>query len=91
MLAWYRALIAMRRATPELRDGRLDHVDVASHEDGVVVVRRPATTVVANLGTQEHVVAGEGRGVVLASDPAVHLEKDVLTMPVDTVAVLAHH
>ncbi len=91
MLSWYRRLVALRRATPELRDGRLDRVDVASQEDGLVVVRRDVTAVVANLGTEEHAVAAEGRRLVLASDPAVHLEEGTLTVPVDTVAVLAHH
>ncbi len=49
LLAWHRSLIALRRSTPELADGRLDRVVVeVSTDDGWLLLIRGAFTVVAN-------------------------------------------
>ena len=50
LLEWYRSLLALRRATPELRDGRLDLVEVEVRGD-VLTVRRGPVTVVADFGS----------------------------------------
>jgi maltooligosyltrehalose trehalohydrolase len=53
MLAFYRALIALRASTPELLDGRRDRIDV--HWDdalGWLHVRRGPISFLANLGAQ---------------------------------------
>src|SRR5690606_15378632 len=46
ILAWYRDLIALRRRTPELLDGRRDRVRVAWDEAGWIRVARGPVTVV---------------------------------------------
>ena len=52
LLAWTRELIALRKAHPELSDGRRDRVVVTYDDDGRwLVVRRGRLAVVANLGT----------------------------------------
>jgi maltooligosyltrehalose trehalohydrolase len=50
LLEWYRELVALRRSTPELRDGDLGRVQVEVAHD-MLVVRRGPVTVVANFGT----------------------------------------
>ncbi|MCU1376478.1 MAG: malto-oligosyltrehalose trehalohydrolase [Actinomycetia bacterium] len=67
LLEWHRALVALRRSTPELLDGRLDLVHVEVDESArSIVVRRGAITVAAAIGDgPTPVVAGE---VVLSSD-----------------------
>jgi malto-oligosyltrehalose trehalohydrolase len=69
LLEWHRALIALRRAWPELTDARLTEVAV-EHDETSLVMRRGRLRVVANLGPEPGppLPAGE---VILASDPAV--------------------
>ena len=52
LLAWYRELIALRRSTPELLDGRLDRVEV-THDDDSLTLRRGPVTVALDLRTDE--------------------------------------
>jgi maltooligosyltrehalose trehalohydrolase len=67
LLRWYRAVIAVRRSTPDLLDGRLDRVRTELDEDaGTLVVHRGSIAVAVSLGRGPvPVVAGE---VVLAAD-----------------------
>ncbi|MCU0265654.1 MAG: malto-oligosyltrehalose trehalohydrolase [Actinomycetia bacterium] len=71
--AWYRALIALRRAEPDLRDPRLDTVDVRTDESARwLVMARGGFRVVVNLAEEPQVVpvtAPVGR-VVLTSGTA---------------------
>ena len=82
LLAWYRELIALRRARPELTDPRLDRIGARYHEDGQwLVVRRGALAIAANLGPLQRdlplgapavaVLAGSRTGIVLAGAMAV--------------------
>jgi len=50
MLAWYRALIALRREQPELRDGDRAAVRVTGDSRGLLDVERGRVRVTANLG-----------------------------------------
>jgi maltooligosyltrehalose trehalohydrolase len=50
VLAWYRELIALRRDTPELRDGDRCAISVDGAPDGLLSVRRGPISVLANLG-----------------------------------------
>ncbi|MGH9063500.1 MAG: malto-oligosyltrehalose trehalohydrolase [Acidimicrobiales bacterium] len=51
LLSWTRSLIALRRAWPELADGRLDRVEVSLDEEaGWLTMRRGRIVVAANLG-----------------------------------------
>ena len=91
VLEWYRSLIALRRATPDLSDGRLDLVRVRADESaGTLVVERGLITIAANLGVDEQKVDVADRGTtpLLVSDPAIETGPRGVTLPPDSVAVL---
>jgi maltooligosyltrehalose trehalohydrolase len=95
MLAWHRALIALRRSEPALRDPRLDEVSVDTDViERVVVVRRRGLHVVANLAAEPRTIAMSAPviEVVLASaDVTVEWAgaRDAsATLPSESVAVL---
>jgi maltooligosyltrehalose trehalohydrolase len=89
LLAWHRELLALRRRSPSLTDGRLDRVRV-NRGDGWLVVERGVLNVVVNLGTADHQLRLLPRQyIVTRSDPAVALEDRTLNLPPDTVAILA--
>jgi maltooligosyltrehalose trehalohydrolase len=51
MLEWYRSLLALRRARPELADPRLDQVRVSHNEEARwLLTRRGTLRIAANLG-----------------------------------------
>lgn len=53
VLAWYRALLALRRELPELTDGRREAVQVSVDERaGTIVVKRGRVTLAGNIGAQ---------------------------------------
>jgi malto-oligosyltrehalose trehalohydrolase len=82
LLDWYRALIALRRACPELTDPRLTEVSV-EHDESWIVLHRGPLRVVANLGTGP-VPLPEGE-LLLASDPAVRPGGE---LPGESLAIL---
>jgi maltooligosyltrehalose trehalohydrolase len=91
MLAWYRELIALRRARPELTDPRLDRVRAEHNEqDRWLVVRRGRLRIAANLGPspQRLPLGAPGTGVLAASAPGVTLDGDTAAMPAATLAVV---
>jgi maltooligosyltrehalose trehalohydrolase len=70
MLAWYRALLTLRRRRPELTDPRLDRVAVSFDADAQwFVLRRGGLRVVVNLAEQAQVVPVDApvRSVLLTS------------------------
>ncbi|MDX6620871.1 MAG: maltooligosyltrehalose trehalohydrolase [Gaiellales bacterium] len=73
LLAWYRNLIALRRARPDLRDPRLDRVRV-EHDAAArtLIVHRGGHVVVVNLATEPRMLLlpSADLRVVLAWDPA---------------------
>jgi malto-oligosyltrehalose trehalohydrolase len=90
-LAWYRELIALRRARPELTDPRLDRVQTDFDEDARwLMVRRGRLWIVANLGA--HAVrlplGQRGIGVLAASSPGVAITQDTVAMPPSAFAVI---
>ena len=89
---WYRALIHLRRSTPDLADGRLDLVKVRADDDAcTLVIERGSITVVANLGDEEQKVelaSDRGTTALLRSDGAIDVSPRGVTLPPDTVAVL---
>jgi len=68
MLSWYRELIALRRETPELRDGDRSAVAVDGTPDGLLTLRRGPISVLANLGDAP-ARTGEAGSVRLAWPP----------------------
>ncbi len=90
VLAWYRALLALRRAEPDLRDARLDRVAVAFDEPGRwLVVTRGGLRVAANLSAASRVVPlhATPAEVLLASAPP-GLLADSVELAAESVAVV---
>jgi malto-oligosyltrehalose trehalohydrolase len=91
LLAWYRELIALRRARPELTDPRLDRVSADFDEDARwIMVRRGRLRIAANLGSEPaRLELGQpGTGVLAASSPGVAIEQDMVTVPAAAFAVI---
>jgi maltooligosyltrehalose trehalohydrolase len=89
--AWYREMIALRKARPELTDPRLDRVFADFDEDARwLLVRRGRLRIAANFGTDAvRLPLGErGTAVLAASHPGVAIEQDTVTMPPGTFAVI---
>lgn len=95
LLRWYRALIALRRARSDLRDGDLTAVQ-ASYDKatGVVVVERGRHRVAVNLSLDEATVdlrlaSTRAQVVLLSTDRTVSLtEEGTVTLPGEGVAVV---
>ncbi|WP_214408413.1 malto-oligosyltrehalose trehalohydrolase [Sphaerisporangium fuscum] len=89
LLDWYRRLIALRKARPELADPRLDRVSVRYDEESRwIVVDRGPLRVAANLGDAQAIVPLAPGTVLLASDPKVTLTGPDLTLPPRSLAVV---
>jgi len=89
VLAWYRTLLALRRATPALSDPRLERVDVrCDAEAGWIAVRRGPIAVAASLAPrpQRAPVAARAR-LLAASDAAVRSDRAGWTLPADAVGI----
>ncbi len=90
MLEWHRKLIALRRETPDLRNGRRDEVEVRFDENARwFSVTRGEITATCNLGENSFCFPLQGaHELLLASDQAVCVHKNCITLPPDSVAVL---
>jgi maltooligosyltrehalose trehalohydrolase len=92
LLRWYADLLALRRAEPDLRDGRLDRVEVAQDPlTGTFTMRRGAVTVLVNFADRARTlpVGGTGpAGVALAWDTDVAVRDGSLTLPAESAAVV---
>jgi maltooligosyltrehalose trehalohydrolase len=91
MLDWYRRLIAVRKATPELADPRLDQVQVRYDERARwVVVDRGQLRVVCNLaGSQQSVPLDRPVAEVVLASAEVSLSPGgELTLPGESVAIV---
>jgi maltooligosyltrehalose trehalohydrolase len=89
LLDWYRALIALRKARPELTDPRLTEVAVDFDEAARwLVVTRGALRIAANLGTEPvRLPALTGR-LLLGSEQAIRLDEAGLALPGAALAIL---
>jgi malto-oligosyltrehalose trehalohydrolase len=91
ILAWYRELIALRRARPELTDPWLDRLTAEFDEDARwIMIRRGRLRIAANLGAAPARLAlGQpGTAVLAASGPGVAIEQDTVTVPGAAFAVI---
>src|SRR5205809_3154574 len=89
--AWYRELIALRRARPELTDPRLDRVQADFDENARwLLVRRGRLRIAANLGSKAvRLPLGQrGTGALAASNPGVGIKQDKVTMPPASFALV---
>ncbi|HDP88495.1 MAG TPA: malto-oligosyltrehalose trehalohydrolase [Thioalkalivibrio sp.] len=92
VLAWYRKLVALRRGHPAFGDDRLDSVDVQFDETAHWLLMRRGTVVLAcNLARLAQRLELPETGVsevLLASEPGVALEKGMIHLPGESVAIL---
>ncbi|MBI3759495.1 MAG: malto-oligosyltrehalose trehalohydrolase, partial [Deltaproteobacteria bacterium] len=92
ILEWHRDLIALRSRTPELRDGRLDLVNVTFDEDARwLTVTRGQVVVVCNLANEMQsvaVAAGDHHRIAMASDTRIRLANSTVQLPPESVAIL---
>lgn len=91
IFTWTRALIALRKARPELSDGRRDRVAVTYDDDGRwLVVRRARVVVVANLGTERISVPVPGRveQILLASAAGAVLGDGTVELAGESVLIV---
>jgi len=100
VLTWYRALIALRRQTPELRDGRFDRLFVSVDEaTRSVTMARGQVVVVAHFGDgplaittgslpRPSVLDERPLRLHLGSRPGIVLDQDCLRLPGPAAAVL---
>ncbi len=89
MLAFYRRLIALRKAWPDLSDPRLDKVRVC-RGDQFIAMHRGRCVVVANFADQKRRVALDGtpRDVLLATEPGLVLIREAAELPPQSAAVI---
>jgi maltooligosyltrehalose trehalohydrolase len=91
MLSWYKSLIALRKAHPELSDGQLDQIEIDfDEEDRWFSMQRGGVVVVFTLD-EEGYSAGleDGVELLLASDASITVEDGQLTLPGVGVALLS--
>jgi maltooligosyltrehalose trehalohydrolase len=93
LLEWYGKLIALRKATPALCDGRLDRVKVQFDEDERwLVLRRGTIALLANLCSIRRMVPAPSKNfrVLLSSAevPPVPDSSGLLDIPPDSVTIL---
>src|SRR5690606_1717117 len=88
-LAFYRSLLALRRALPDLTDGRRDRTaDEVDVERRVVVVHRERTAAAVNLSPEPATATVQGH-LLLRSDDEVTVAADgTVRLPAWGVAVL---
>jgi maltooligosyltrehalose trehalohydrolase len=88
-LEWYRQLIALRKARPEITDPRLDRVRVDYDEDARwLLVHRGPLRIAANLGkASARIPAGPG-GVLAASSQDISVAGDEALLPPESFAVI---
>jgi maltooligosyltrehalose trehalohydrolase len=90
MLDWYKRLIELRRATPELTDGSLADVEVLFDEEQkwLKMHRGPILLAMSVAAAPLSVYVPQGAVLVLASEAEVALHDGRLTLPPDSVAIL---
>jgi maltooligosyltrehalose trehalohydrolase len=91
LLGWYRELIALRRARPELTDPRLGRVAVDFDEtQRWLVIRRGRLRIVVNLAddTRQVPLDRPAAGVLAASVPGVVAAEATAAMPATSFAVI---
>ncbi|HEV3114524.1 MAG TPA: malto-oligosyltrehalose trehalohydrolase [Candidatus Binataceae bacterium] len=92
ILRWYRRLIELRSRFPELRDGKLDRVEVSYDEQARwLVMTRAPISVALNLDQSSRTVPLEGLGsrrLLMASDELIVLTTEAVNLPPDSVAII---
>jgi len=91
MLAWYRELIRLRRATPSLNNGEPRHTRVSYDQQEMwSCMERGDVTVSCNLGeTDRRFPVAVGGRVVLGSRGVVTVKDGTVTLPPNTAVIIS--
>lgn len=90
MLAWYRALIQLRKSAPSLNDGAPGKARVTFDEqERWLRMERGEISVICNLGNERSFAVQEGASLLLASRGIGSRRQNAVLLPADTLAVLA--
>ena len=91
MLAWYRDLIRLRRSTPSLNNGEPGNTSSSFNEDEKwLCMRRGSIVVACNFSNEDRSAPGfPGMNLLLASRPGVTLQQESVTLPPESVAIIA--
>lgn len=87
LLDWYRRLIELRRATPDLTDGRLDRLSV-TQGDATLLVRRGSVIVAVNFSETERALDVPGGTVLALASAEARLADGRLRLAPVSAAVL---
>ena len=90
MLAWYRALIKLRRERDELRDSNLAHLQLRfDEEEKWLVMERGGTVLVCNFSAEKRSIEMPGSfSVLMASEKECELADGMGQLPGESVVVL---
>jgi maltooligosyltrehalose trehalohydrolase len=90
LLEWYRALLALRRTVPALRDGNYQQCRVTWDEaQRQLVMRRNGIAVACNLGDQPLTLDLPDAGTaLLASTPDARVQNGTVVLPAESVMVM---
>jgi maltooligosyltrehalose trehalohydrolase len=89
VLEWYRQLIALRKAHPDLTEGSLEHVQVEFSEEGQwMAMQRGSIEVIVNLGQRALVRKTASAQLLMSSGTLVKLEGGMVSLSPDSVAIL---
>jgi maltooligosyltrehalose trehalohydrolase len=89
MLEWYRALISLRRRIPSLTDpGREATAVQCDEQGGWMRIRRGDVEILVNVGSEGAQLDADGSTLLLASDPGVRLDRGMIVLPADSVALI---
>jgi maltooligosyltrehalose trehalohydrolase len=90
ILAWYRTLIALRRANSQLTDGNLEAVEASFDEGaGWLVVKRGDFEVVCNLSADRQAISiTRTTKDVLCSASEYQIRPGLIDLPAESVAIL---
>jgi maltooligosyltrehalose trehalohydrolase len=88
MLDFYRSMIALRHAEPDLADPRLDHVEVEFDEDAKwMIVHRGKLRVLVNLGDADQTLPVQTEDIVLSTG-AVRIDGGGVLLEAETAAIV---
>ena len=90
MLAWYRELIRLRRATPCLNDGEPRQIRVSYSEDeNWIRIERGTVTILCNLGKEDRrFQLPKGDQILLASRSEMRIDRDSISLAPDIVVIV---
>jgi maltooligosyltrehalose trehalohydrolase len=90
LLSLYRSLAWLRREHPDLTDPRFASIGCEYDEDARwFVLRRGATVIAVNFAT-EPVTLPDGGTLLVATDDAVTVAPDAVTLPGHSAAIIVH-